>query len=283
MDLLYHVEQIYSKFNEVESSKHTIKKYEDVLNKNRMEFDPVVFNSLRTLYGDVLKQFWERATIPLKSNRAIIFVERRCHPNLEFCLHNAVYYARGYSLHIFCSEANYDFIKTICGSQLQNIHIRKEFVGFGTPEEGKAEYNELLKKCEFWNKFEEEFVLTMETDSYLLRPIPKSIYKYDYVASKWSWSKTEPGGGGISHRKTAVMKQICNLEETRSIPMQDSFASTGITVLNGSSPTDTHYFTESIFSNNGVGTHQWWTFLHTKPLDIIRSCIEVYITLYIED
>ena len=44
---------------------------------------------------------WNDTVIPMESERAIVIVERRCHPNLEFCIKNAVYFARCFSLYIF--------------------------------------------------------------------------------------------------------------------------------------------------------------------------------------
>jgi len=283
MDLSSHVEQIHSIVKGLTINR--VKSYIDLLHQCRLQIDPILFNSLRSIYGATLKNFWNTATIPKISNRAILFVERRYAPNLEFCLHNAVYFARGYSVHIFCSEANYEFIKIICGIHVSNIHIHVLFKTIGTPEEGKLEYNALLKQFRFWNIFQEEYILTMETDCYLLKPIPESIYKYDYVASRWKWSQNEPGGGGLTHRKTSIMKQICKLEnkELQQNPMQDCFASTGITIINGITPNlndSEEYFTESQFSSKIIGTHQWWTFIH-NGMDAIKYQIEFYLTLNI--
>jgi len=286
MELFYYVDQIYSTIKSVELSTSLFTEENELLHQMRLQVDPILFNSLRELYGKTLKHYWNTTNIPYTSNKGILFVERRCHPNLEFCLQNAVYFARGYSVHIFCSEANYEFIQTICGKQLPNIHIYKIFDTIGTPEQGKIEYNNLLKQLNFWSVFKEDYILTMETDCYLLKPIPESIYQYDYVASKWNCLPNDAGGGGLTHRKTKVMKQICNLqdESLQRIPMQDSFASKGINLLNGKTPNfkeSGDYFTESTFSNNSIGTHQWWTFNHGLPETIMKSFIAYYLTLNI--
>jgi hypothetical protein len=42
------------------------------------------------------------------------------------------------------------------------------------------------------------------------------------------------------------------------IPMQDSFASTGVKILGAK--WSHSYFTESVYSADSIGMHQWWTF-----------------------
>jgi hypothetical protein len=256
MDLEAEVEKIDSVYKSLELSSELFKSEAEFLHQKRLVMDPFIFDTLKKLYGGRFREFWnETNTIPYLSDKAIIIVERRCNPNLEFVLQNFAYFARGYAIHIFCSKANLAFIENICGTH--NIHIEPIFDNIGTPEQGKIDYNELLKTKEFWDRFKEEHILTVETDCYLIKPIPDSIYEYDYVASKWSWLPDEPGGGGLSYRKCSVMKKVCELEMP-VIPMQDSFASTGVKMLGAK--WSHSYFTESVFSADCIGMHQWWTF-----------------------
>jgi len=261
-------------------------KKEDFLHMCRIQLEYYVFDYLKKAYGLELDTFWNTYTIPLQSDKAIVFVERRCHPNLEFCLKNAVYFARGYSVHIFCSESNIDFIRHICGSQEKNIHYHIQFKGIGTPEEGKVEYNTLLKTRQFWETFTEEHILTFETDCYLLKPIPESIYMYDYVASKWPWLPYEPGGGGLSYRKCSVMLKICDSDDSKDLSkhfMQDTFVSNGIKVLHLKTPTfdqSFHYFCETAhIKSTTVGVHQWWTFFIEEHVPIHILMFKEYLTL----
>lgn len=258
MDIESEVERIVSVYKSLEISSPIFNSEEEILHQKRLIIDPFIFDSLNKLYGARQREFWNATdTIPYTSDKAIVIVERRCNRNLEFVLHNFAYFARGYAIHIFCSDANLAFIENICGSQLKNIHIETIFDDIGTPEQGKTEYNELLKKKEFWGRFKEEHILTVETDCYLIKPIPDSIYEYDYVASKWNWLPDEPGGGGLSYRKCSIMKKICEMEMPL-IAMQDSFASTGVKMLGAK--WSNSYFTESVYSADCIGMHQWWTF-----------------------
>ena len=269
------VDKIYSVFKSLELSENVFNSEADYLHQQRLQLDPFIFATLKKLYGTLFQEFWNTTkTIPYESDKAIVIVERRCHPNLEFILQNAAYFARGYTIYIYCSAANYSFIENICIPQLENIHICIVFDDIGTPKQGKEDYNRLLKEKFFWNTIKEEHILTIETDCYLLKPIPDLIYDYDYVASMWNWLETEPGGGGLSYRKCSVMKTICDLDEpsVKGDQMQDSFASNGIKFLDKKFSHE--FFTESTFSENSIGTHQWWTFLDsTKPnaKDIIKK------------
>ena len=280
-DKLYYVAQCLQK------NIGMFKEKGEFLHTCRMQLDYYVFEYLKEEYGSALDTFWETYTIPKTSDKAIVFVERRCHPNLEFCLKNAVYFARGYSVHIFCSESNIDFIKYICGSQEDNIHFHIQFKGIGTPEEGKLEYNALLKQRQFWETFTEEHILTFETDCYLRKPIPDSIYSYDYVASKWPWLPNDPGGGGLSYRKCSVMLKICDIDnkEITCIPMQDTFVSDAIKVFQLKTPTfeeSIHYFCEAVsIESTAIGVHQWWTFFIKENVPIHFGSFKDYLLLEI--
>lgn len=271
--------------NDVFTSLSSIPDDTAFLHTCRLQVDPFIYASLDRLYGKVFQEYWDSTLIPLESNKAIVFVERRCHPNLKFCLQNAAYFAPGYAIHIFCSEANLDFIRTLCGKQISNIHIHTIFKTIGSYEDGKREYNQLLKEYNFWNILKEEHILTMETDTYLLRHIPDSIYQYEYVASKWPWAPLEPGGGGLSYRKLSVMKEICSKHgPTDSSTPQDCYVSEKIRILGYSNPSmseSRNYFTESDFSTGSIGTHQWWTFAARRSKHDLYTMIVFYLTLHL--
>jgi hypothetical protein len=237
----------------------------DEKSARRQQLDPYVFNILHTLYDEDFQTFWDSEyTIPKDSDKAIVIVERRAHPNLKFCIQNAVFFCRGYSLHIFCSNANYEFVKVICGKQFENIHIHRAFDTIGTPKQGYVDYNRLLKTKEFYESLTEEHIITLETDCYFLKKLPESIYMYDYVASVWPWLPLEPGGGGLSYRKRSKMLKICEHQPSveDGFP-QDIFINNGVKTLGLKYPSyneSLHYFTESHYSHTAIGTHQWWTY-----------------------
>ncbi len=233
---------------------------------------------------NVFTSYWDETTIPYESDRAIVIVERRCHPNLEFCIKNAVYFARGFSLYIFCSYANLEFVKTICGDQKESVHIIPVFETIGTPEEGKEVYNQLLCDKQFWQTIEAKTCLTIETDTYLRTPLPESIYEYDYVASKWPWMQDQPGGGGLSLRNRDMMIDICERSDTTTRIMQDSFASYGVVKYGYTYPTweQSHqYFSEGGHFPRVCGVHQWWTFITQLDSTVLQTIVAAYTTLYV--
>jgi len=240
----------------------------------RTILDVNVFSYLKYSYGNMLNEFWNNCAIPRESDRAIIFVERRCHVNLEFCIKNAAYFARGYAIHIFCSDANLEFVKKICGNNLNNIHIHVQFKGFGTPVEGRTEYNELLKRRKFWEIFTEEHLLIFETDCYLIKPIPDSIYEYDYVTSQWSWLPEEPGGGGLSYRKRSLMLEIVAKFDPSFATFQDCFVNSAIKTLPNRKWTNDYFIESCDITEKTIGVHQWWTFTRESHF----SNLEKYIT-----
>ena len=231
----------------------------------RHELEPYVFQILNQEYGSFFHQHWNTCTIPTVSEKAIVIVERRPHPNLQFCLQNAAYYCPGYAIHIVCSQENLKFVQKIVEDQLSNVHIHPVFEGVGTVSEGYKDYNEMLKTKAFWERFQEEHIITLETDCYFMKPLPESVYQYDYVASRWPWLSEQPGGGGLSYRKRSVMLRICDeFEGKLTIPAQDAFVSHGIKQLGYKYPSleeNSNYFTECMYSQNAIGTHQWWTFI----------------------
>jgi hypothetical protein len=285
MDLFqYLLTAIYS----LSSSRHTLTS-EEYLSACRSQLDPYVFLILNSMYGEALQKFWDNYTIPLESDKAVVIVERRAHPNLKFCIQNAMYFCRGYALHIVCSTASLTFVKAILGSQLHNVYIHPYFETVGTPSQGYTEYNTLLKTKQFWSMFPEEHIITLETDCYFLKPISDEIYKYDYVASIWPWSPKKPGGGGLTYRKRSMMLKICDTI-TENLPQaQDVYVSDAVETLGYKFPTleESHgFFTEGVCSTSEIGTHQWWTYVANQeetPFDLqtILKKIEVYFLLNI--
>jgi hypothetical protein len=255
----------------------------DYYHLKRMTLDPLIFNFLREKYLPALRDYWNTCIIPVQSERAICIVERRCHSNFEFCLLNAVYFARGYSVYIFCSNDNFEFIQSICSPHLNTVHIIQIFDGFGTPEQGKIEYNNLLMKKSFWESIDADYVLTFETDTYLLDFIPDCISEFDYIASKWSWDLDAPGGGGLSFRNKSMMVHLCSDPDLHD-QMQDSFVSNGVKKHGYKYPNphiSKQFFIESDLESYPIGVHQWWTFL-THDISLSYIVIEKLTNLNIE-
>lgn len=261
---------------------NTATSHADALHKFHTEYEQPIFNLLRSKYLDKLKRWWQTYILPLPSDKSIVIYETRCHPNLEFLIYNLTYFARGWGLTIFCSDANYTFIKTILGNNSKNADlqvVRKDEGG----KEVRDEYNKFTKSIEFWNLFRCSHVLMSEMDSYLRRPIPDTAINYDYICCYWPWHSSLSGGGGISIRNVNAMKSICNTYPTLTDEYfgQDNWAAEGVNRLHLS-------YNNSLLieANHGIidpiGFHNWWTFINPSELYRYYHIYDNYLRLEID-
>jgi hypothetical protein len=198
-------------------------------------------------------------------------VERRIHPNLEFILYNAAYFARGWSIAIVCSDLNIEYIKEILAHNLGAVHLIQTFQGNPPPEVGKNEYNYLLQSSEFYEALPSENLLMMEMDAYLRKPIPDTIFGYDYVAAPYAWDESM-SGGGLSFRKRSKMLEICSRYNIFE-PGQDIYACKGMKAIGASVPSfeeSMEYFCELCLYEDPIGLHQWWTFFFPNQTEGVR-------------
>lgn len=244
--------------------------------------DPLVFGILKQKYGTKLQEFWNSYTPPLESEKAIVIVERRAHANLQFCIQNVAWAAQGWSIYVFCSEKNFQFVQNILGDNKNNIHIIVHFDNtFANPEVGKKEYNDLLQSRSFWEQINAEHIILFETDCYFRKKVPEDeLFKYDYMACKWHWFPKLPGGGGLSYRKCSCMLKICDTLNEKD-EMQDTYASRGMIAIGAKiqSESETSIFLESEYFLDPIGVHQWWTFTNRDSIFKMPGYINSLITI----
>ena len=244
----------------------------ELRHQKRMALEPLIFGVLQRKYGSFLKKFWETHTVPTETNKRIVIVERRIHPNLQFVLYNASYYGRDWSITIVCSDTNLEYCKSIVGEK-ETVEIIPFFKGKGTPEQGKQEYNRLLQTTEFYSLFGEDHLCILETDCYFRRKIPDWVLQYDLIGCPYSWDELM-AGGGLSFRNRNAMIRICETFPGK-LAAQDVYLWEGALSLHLNLPPfdeAASELTESVFSKNPFGVHQWWTFFF--PNDIPDA--EVY-------
>ncbi len=247
--------------------------HKELLDLKRKKFEPIVFHWLRQQGQEHLDSFWKIYKPPLTASKTICIVERREHPNFDYILKNVCYFSQGWSITVICSNENYDFVKGML--QEKPATVLPLFEGYGTPEQGKEEYNTLLQTETFWKGIDAEWILTVEMDSYLLRPLPVEMFEYDYVASHWAWDKTSQGGG-LSLRKKEAMLFLCS----QKFPMclaQDIWVNDGCKKYGLKTPTYVamqNWFVESCYSFVPIGVHQWWTFWDANH----KNALEEFVT-----
>jgi hypothetical protein len=244
----------------------------------RMNLEPLVYGILTRKYGSFLKKFWDSHTVPVP-NKRIVLVERRIHPNLAFCLYNAAYYGPDWGITVICSDENLDYCKAIVGDK-GTVAVIPLFKGVGTPEQGKQEYNQLLQSAYFYSLFGEDHLCLLETDCYFRREIPEWVLDYDFVACPYEWDESM-AGGGLSFRNRKAMLQICETFPEK-LEAQDVYLWKGAQQLQMRLPsfeTAADQLTESVFSSNPFGVHQWWTFFFPNELPEAEHYFKELLTL----
>jgi hypothetical protein len=237
----------------------------DTLHFYRMQIEPFVFNYLNHTYGQKLDEFWKTHQFPKKSDRAFVIIERRVHPNWWFVLRNIAWAAPHFSLYIFCSDLNYDFIKSILGDKADNVNIIRWFKE-GNTENAKNEYNITLKLPGFFKLIDAEYMINFQMDTYFLQKIPDWIFVGTYYGAPWCWNPTR-GGTGISIRNIKDMIEIYTKELsiiTNNYP-EDCFICDMIEKYNYSLPSfdfRCKVIQENFPTDNiPIGIHQFWTYL----------------------
>jgi len=224
-------------------------------------------------YGHKLDEFWKNHQFPKKSDKAFVIVERRAHPNWWFVLRNIAWAAPHFSLYIFCSDLNYDFIKTVLGDKADNVHIRIWFKGLADRHTGFMEANSTLKMPNFYKLIEAEYFINVHLDAYFLQKIPDWIFTGTYYGSPWCWDSERAGNGGLSVPNVKKMSELCEKEVSAALneAIEDDYIS-NILIKNNYAypPLD---FRLRVFQENAptqfipIGTHQFWTYLHNYNIN----------------
>lgn len=247
--------------------------------QKRMALEPLIFGALTRKYGAFLKRFWDSHTVPTDTNKRIVIVERRIHPNLAFVLYNAAYYGSTWGITIVCSDMNYEYCKSIVGEK-ESVSILPFFKGIVSPELGKQEYNLLLQSEKFYSLFSEDHLCILETDCYFRRKIPDWVLQFDLLASPYHWDETM-AGGGLSFRNRNSMMKICSTFPEK-LEAQDVYLWNGARALQMKLPLfeeAVSQLTESVFSLNPFGVHQWWTFFFPNDLPDADTYFKEFMTL----
>ena len=226
---------------------------------------------------------WKAALASIKRNPAtfvddnatklaLCIIEPRDHPNLGPVLWQAAaVYSYGVSLHVFHGSSNFAFAQDACRS-FQNVH----FHDLGVANLTTREYSNILTSHQFWLTFSSEFVLILQTDSLLLRPIEERFFEYDYVGAPWDGpvlknvpSEFQVGNGGFSLRRTAFMLE-CTKHSLKAHP-EDTFFS-AIAYRKGKLPPQRiamEFSVEQIYYPRPIGFHQAYEFITEEQMTTI--------------
>jgi hypothetical protein len=277
MDLDSLINVCYSLHNErqeaLKTSNDNIQWQKDSLHFYRLQIEPYVFNYLIHNYGHKLDEFWKTHQFPKKSKYAFVIVERRVHSNWWFVLRNIAWAAPHFSLYIFCSDMNYDFIKSILGDKADNVFIHKLFKGLADREKGFSDYNITFKTPQFYKMIDAEYFINFQMDSYFIQKIPDWIFTGTYYGSPWGWDPSRAGNGGLAIRNTQKLIELCEKEIQNALNNvgEDDYLSNAIIKHNFELP---HLdFRIKVFQENfptnfiPIGTHQFWTYINNYNLN----------------
>jgi hypothetical protein len=260
----------------------------DTLHYFRIQIEPYVFGYLNHTYGYKLDEFWKTHQFPKKSKYAFVIVERRPHTNWWFVLRNIAWAAPHFSLYIFCSDLNYDFIKSILGDKFDNVHVTIWFKGPVDRLTGWTEYSTTFKMPEFYNLIDAEYFINVQMDSYFLQKIPDWIFTGIYYGIPWGWRKDYAGCGGLAVRNTKKMYELCKKEikNTLNNVAEDVYFCEAL-IKHGLEYPDFE-FRKRVFQENfpteeiPIGIHQFWTYLLNYNItnkELFRNHIKKVVTI----
>jgi hypothetical protein len=269
----------YSLWNErnillqsAKSSDEYTQLQKDTLHYYRINIEPYIFNYLNYTYGNKLDEHWKEHNFPKKSKYAFVIIERRPHPNWWFILRNIAWAAPHFSLYIFCSDLNYDFIKTLLGNKCENVHIYQFYKGIADKETGYYQSSITLQMPQFYRLIDAEYFINVQMDSYFIQKIPDWIFIGTYYGSPWGWDPNRAGNGGLAVRNTKQLIDLCEkeIDNVHSKCGEDCYLSNAIIKHN-------HYlppidFRIKVFQENfptefiPIGTHQFWTYINNYEI-----------------
>jgi len=214
----------------------------------------------------------ERKVWSPNSPLAIVIVEPRPHPWLRACLYNIahVYGGEGVSLYVYHGNTNkdmvFDIMATWSGVRIVNMQIDNL---------NTAQYNTLLCNVEFWNMFESEHVLVVQTDCLIRKKIEHVFFQYDYVGAPWPFlvshkigSSHSVGNGGFSLRRVSTMRNIASLCTRHPLVNEDVFFRENLSELCVPTTEEAKGFSvEHMFHPDPCGMHQSWRFHEREILE----------------
>ena len=236
---------------------------DEIRHKKRLALEPFIYDILKSRYGKFFDNWWKTYSVPKDSDKTIVIIERRIHPNLWFLIRNVCYFCQEWSIVFVCSKTNLQYIQEILEHNKENCKFIIAFKDSPSREQAIQDYNQLLKDSNFYSALPSEDCLFLQTDTYLRKPFPEEIFQYDYVASPFTWDETS-AGGGISYRKRSSMIDICKRSQCK-YENEDTFICEGVKELGYKIPEFMEgitYFVESCLYEDPIGIHQWWTFFH---------------------
>jgi hypothetical protein len=158
--------------------------------------------------------------IPDGNKLGICLIEFRQKHWLKYILYQIahVYGGNDVSLYIVHGTKNGNFLKEFV-KDWGNV----QFIEYPYETIDHPKYAEICCDVEFYKHFNTQFVLKMEWDSFIRKPIPDAFFEYAYVGAPWLGYPNEfpdnphiqtgnkkIGNGGFSLRNVKKMIEVCS-------------------------------------------------------------------------
>lgn len=242
-------------------------------------------------YGTIFNNDFKN--VPPVSDKALVIVEPRKHKSLRFVINNFVYFCPNWSLYIFHSKENKEYIKNIINNS-PNVHCIELFESNITQQI----YNDLLLTNAFWNAINSEKILIFQCDTMIRDFGIEKYLDYDYIGAPWitqeriekvnviidikdkySENNCHFMNGGLSLRSKSAMLKCLDMLDVQSLKnvihslpnekkslasdilWEDVFFLHGCKLLNARMPdliTCYHFSSEHIMNTSSLGFHKIW-------------------------
>ena len=130
------------------------------------------------------------------AGKAIVLVEPRPHPALEFVLRNFRFFLPSWRVIVVHGTQNEKFVKEV----VSRIHGSFQFLNCGVDDLPAKAYNTLFTRSSFWKELGElDWVLIAQTDTMLMRPATDELESLisrgiRFVGAPWNFSCGVCGG-----------------------------------------------------------------------------------------
>jgi hypothetical protein len=234
------------------------------------------------------------STIPMESRYIGVIVEPRRHKMLELILRNFVYMMKGWSLLIYHSDDNREYVEKILGE-----NHRARLVRMSEGNIDIDDYNRLLMSKEFYETVGGEKILVFQCDSFIRKRCIDRFMEYDYVGAPWAPNtiskdryleveidrvgvrekhKIVVGNGGISLRTPSVMMRILSLpylEGWKKKVNEDIFFAIGMECVTDCKrcPMEVSmtFSVETIFYHDPFAWHKAYAYWSGPQWEILKS------------
>lgn len=241
------------------------KKQHEMLDSFRNTLEPYIYQYLTWKYGRALDTFWKTYMPPKKARLAYVIVERRIHHNFWFMLRNIAWANPNASVYIFCSDLNRPYIESLLGEKKEAFHVIEWFKGNVSRDQGKQEYCKAFMNRRLYETVDAEYILTFQMDCIFRKKFSDELCIGSYWGAPWGWNPSAPGGGGITVRNVAMLRELCPQENTDAETwMEDCWI--GEQVQNRGLPVPPFEVRRELIMENTpardpIAVHQFWTFL----------------------